>query len=223
MDAGTNPVTMSLNRWWATVDGGTVPVCWRGTALAERPDVADIATAARRGDDDTLIALLRLVHGGDNQAGLTLVWALWPRLRRAAIRRRIPAVAGVATSLWLVMMSYSIDRRPRHIAANLILDALKDARVEVHEYPMEAGAVAQLKERAHGQEGLSLTADAVITRAVRTGVISSQAGRVLRSVYVEAMSGRAAAIRHATTETAIRWRCSSSLRRMAARAAQLAA
>lgn len=224
MRSHTDAMGSTLQRSWSEVASDPVPGAWREhPRLAACELVSDVASNARRGDDAVLTALLLLVRAGDPLAGIVILWALWPRVRRSADIAGIREVNSVAAPLWLGLTQYPLARRPRRIAANLVLDALKAVRGERREQPVAPDVLA-------GGWGQSLhpvdetpTGDVAIARAVALGLITDQSARVLRSVYLDAMPGKVAAVRHATSETAIRWRCSASVRRMSTHAAQLVA
>jgi hypothetical protein len=222
MTVTTDAASADLRRWWATIAEAEVPARWKDEpGWAAASTIGEIEGAARAGDDRALGALLRLLRGGDHTAGLVVVRAAWPRLRRAVARAGLPS-DDLASPLWLVLASYPLARRPRSILANVVLDTLKVLRAEARERPVAPEIVEYLL--ASGEELDPVpTGDRVIVTAQRLGLIDGRSAGVLRSVYLDGMPGRVAAVRHATTETAIRWRCSSSVRRLAANAQHLLA
>jgi DNA-directed RNA polymerase specialized sigma24 family protein len=80
--------------------------------------------------DDLLAALLRLSRD-DEQAGEVLVVCLLPGVK-AKLRRHAygvepdEAAAVIVEALWRRIRRYPLDRRPRKIALNLLLDAAHD-------------------------------------------------------------------------------------------------
>ncbi|WP_028707625.1 hypothetical protein [Propionicicella superfundia] len=221
MTTWTGSTGADLARWWAGGADAELPPAWRGhPALAARRTVSEAEEAARTGSDAVLAALLRLLQDGEQQAGLVVMKALWTRLARAA-RGRSARADELAAPFWLVMAAYPLDRRPARIAANLVWDTLKAARTDPRERPVAPETMDSLAT-APAADPVP-TGDRVLARAQRLGLIDGRAARILSSVYLDGMPGRVAAVRHVTTETAIRWRCSSSVRRLAANAERLLA
>jgi hypothetical protein len=79
--------------------------------------------------DGVFAALLRVHHAGDTIAGQIIVGLLLPAVARH--RRHGPGsddhLAQLVTELWHGICRYPLDRRPRAIPANLILDARQRA------------------------------------------------------------------------------------------------
>lgn len=222
MRAMTDAASADLQRWWATIADAEVPARWRGEPeLTAVGTVGGIGVAADAGDDAVLGALVRLLHDGDQTAGLVVLRAAWPRLRGAAVRAGLRS-DDLAAPLWLVLISYPLGRRPRSILANVVLDTMKVLRAENPERPVAPDALEALLAPGDVADPVP-TGDLVLMSAERLGLIDGRAAGVLRSVYLDGMPGRVAAVRHATTETAIRWRCSTSVRRLAAHAQHLLA
>src|SRR5665811_1580417 len=103
------------------------------------------------------------------------------------------------------ILAYPLERRPRAIVSNLVLDARKDVAAELRPLP-----VSQPTEpRRHA------VAAKLLVEAVRIGVIDPATAEVMSSVYVWGLSGEAAALRHGLPATTVRWRCSAGMRRLA--------
>ena len=62
---------------------------------------------------------------------------------------------------------------------------------------------------------------AVLDAALGLGLIDATSRAILGSVYAEGLTSAQAAGRHGTTATAVRWRCSRDVRRLAARSLDL--
>jgi hypothetical protein len=93
--------------------------------LADRQPPVDYARK-----DALLAALIRLSRT-DPSAGVELVSCLLPGVRSLLARHRgfldpADASAVMVAGLWRRIAGYPLDRRPRRIAANLLLDALHD-------------------------------------------------------------------------------------------------
>ena len=122
-----------------------------------------------------------------------------------AERMRPQSLDELVGAVWLRVLSYPLDRRPRAITTNLVLDARKDALRELRPLAL----VEPTQPRRHA------VAARLLQDAVRIGVIDPGIGEVMSSVYVLGLSGEAAAQRHGVTPTTVRWRCSAGMRRLA--------
>ncbi len=155
--------------------------------------------------DPWLAPLVAAAQGGDQLAGRCVVQAVLGRLVAVARRDSRLDVDQLVGAVWLRIRSYPLDRRPRAIASNLVLDARKDVVAELRPLPVSLPTVP----RRHA------VAANVLAEAVRIGVIDASIAEVMSSVYVLGLSGEAAARRHGVTATTVRWRCSAGMRRLA--------
>ena len=171
----------------------------------------DALTRARREGDPWLAQLIAAAQGGDELAGRCVVQAVLGRLVAMARRDSRLGVDELVGALWLRVRSYPLERRPRAIASNLVLDARKDALSELRPLPVTPPTAP----RRHA------VAANVLVEAVRIGVIDAPIAEVMSSVYVLGLSGEAAAQRHGVTATTVRWRCSAGMRRLAQAREQL--
>jgi len=165
----------------------------------------------RREGDPWLAQLIAAAQGGDELAGRCVVQAVLGRLVAIARRDSRLDVDQLVGALWLRIRSYPLERRPRAIASNLVLDARKDVAAELRPLPVPPAPTP----RRH-----AVAAD-VLVEAVRIGVIDAPIAEVMSSVYVWGLSGEAAARRHGVTATTVRWRCSAGMRRLALAREQL--
>jgi len=161
--------------------------------------------------DPWLAELIASAQGGDELAGRCVVQAVLGRLVAMARRDSRVDVDQLVGALWLRIRSYPLDRRPRAIVTNLVLDARKDALAELRPLPVTPPATP----RRHA------VAANLLVEAVRIGVIDAPIAEVMSSVYVLGLSGEAAARRHGVTATTVRWRCSAGMRRLAEAREQL--
>jgi DNA-directed RNA polymerase specialized sigma24 family protein len=166
---------------------------------------------ARREGDPWLARLIAAAQAGDDLAGRCVVQAVLGRLVAMARRDSRLGVDELVGALWLRIRSYPLERRPRAIVSNLVLDARKDAAAELRPLPVPPPA----NPRRHA------VAANLLVEAVRLGVIDAPTAEVMSSVYVLGLSGEAAARRHGVTPTTVRWRCSAGMRRLAQARAQL--
>jgi len=160
---------------------------------------------AHQEGDPWLARLIAAAQGGDELAGRCVVQAVLGRIVAMTRRDSRLSVDELAGALWLRILAYPLDRRPRAIVSNLVLDARKDVVAERRPLP-----VSQPTEpRRHA------VAVNMLVEAVRIGVIAAPIAEVMSSVYVLGLSGEAAARRHGVTQTTVRWRCSAGMRRLA--------
>ncbi len=173
---------------------------------------ADVLAGIRSDPDGVLLSLVRLAQGGDALAGRTVVQALLGKLVRMAVADRRVTVDDLLAALWVRLAAYPCERRPTKVAANLVLDARKDVLADQRGLrPVPTPEPA----------GDAPTAEAVLDAAVELGLIDQRSRQILGSVYADGLGSAAAAARHQTTATAVRWRCSRDVRRLAARAEDL--
>ncbi len=194
----------------------TLTAEWRSTGL-ERYDTGpyegrtadDVLAAIPNDPDGVLLALIRTAQAGSPLAGRTVLQALLGKLVRMAAADARLSVADLVGALWIRIANYPVARRPGKVAANLVLDSRKDVLAE------QRGL--RLVEHPETGEPPVATAGTVLDAAVELGVIDLRSRAILGSVYGDGLSSAAAAERHGTTATAIRWRCSRDVRRLAAR------
>jgi len=159
---------------------------------------------AHQEGDPWLARLIAAAQGGDELAGRCVVQAVLGRIVAMTRRDSRLGVDELVGALWLRILAYPLDRRPRAIVSNLVLDARKDVVAELRPLPVSPPTVP----RRHA------VAANVLAEAVRIGVIDASIAEVMSSVYVLGLSGEAAARRHGVTPTTVRWRCSAGMRRL---------
>ena len=168
---------------------------------------ADALIRARREGDPWLGRLIGAAQAGDELAGRCVVQAVLGRLVAIASRDSRLSVDQLVGALWLRIRSYRLERRPRAITSNLVLDARKDAVAELRPLPVTPPTAP----RRHA------AAANLLVEAVRIGVIDAPIAEVMSSVYLLGLSGEVAAQRHGVTTNTVRWRCSVGMRRLAPR------
>ena len=186
---------------------------WADATLAAPLSVTarEALERARRDGDPWLAQLVRATQSGDELAGRCVVQAVLGRLTAIARRDTRLDLDQLVGALWLRIRSYPLERRPRAIVSNLVLDARKDAVAELRPLPVTPPPTP----RRHA------VAANLLVEAVRIGVIDAGIAEVMSSVYVLGLSGEAAAQRHGVTPTTVRWRCSAGMRRLAQAREQL--
>lgn len=232
----TYRVVAELNREWLATDKCPEVVEWstRHTALAGCSGLHDVLARVGDDPDPVLGALVWEVRRGSRAAARTVLQAM---LGKVVLMARSDPIVGVDTylcAMWERIRTYPLERRPRHIAANLALDARKAARRDggssavVVPWPPGATFTSMVdryavRERVdHGQDVSVLTAGDVIRAALELQLIDSDAGALLGTVYGEGLTSAEAAGRHHTSAAMVRQRCSRAVRRLAEHSDEIA-
>jgi hypothetical protein len=230
-----------LNAEWnlLTPDSRGSVVRWaeRHQALTPCRCLGDVLLAIRREPDAALSALLTEVLSNDQLAGRVVVQSMLGKLVRMAQLDEEHEVGDYISAFWCVLKAYPLAARPRKIAANLVLDTLKQVRRERYSsrcygvVPWPPGAqldeaYEQVKRRDsldHQWDIAGMTAPDLLDVARHLGAVSVEYGRLLSSVYVEGMSGTEAASRHQITAGSVRVRCSRAVEQLRRHLPQLLA
>ncbi len=203
----------ALNREWR--DLAHIPVSWgrEEPVLADASDPEGARALVRGRADEVLAALLRLGSRGDPLGHRVVLQALLGRVVRLCARRP-DLLPDAVSELWVAIVEYPLDRRPRSIANNL-------AWTVHRRLPRPLPG-----PRAH-LDPVAVPADLDATRTLADarslGLIDGHTHRTLWLVYVAGLSSTQAAARLGTSPEAVRWRCSWALRRLARHAVLLAA
>jgi hypothetical protein len=178
-------------------------------ALTGADDLDGLLDLIRRHPDDVLAALLRLGATGHPLAHRVVLQTMLGMVVRCCAGR--PALLPEAISeLWLAIVDYPLERRPRAIAANLAWTV----RRALHAVQPPAPPPPEPDEP---------DATSVLADARRLGLIDEVTHRTLWTVYVAGLSSQQAADALGTTAATVRWRCSTALRRLSREARLLAA
>jgi hypothetical protein len=230
-----------LNAEWnlLTPDSRGSVVRWaeRHQALTPCRCLGDVLLAIRREPDAALSALLTEVLSNDQLAGRVVVQSMLGKLVRMAQLDEEHEVGDYISAFWCVLKAYPLAARPRKIAANLVLDTLKQVRRERYSsrcygvVPWPPGAeldevYEQVKRRDsldHQWDIAGMTAPDLLDAARHLGAVSVEYRRLLSSVYVEGMSGTEAASRHQITAGSVRVRCSRAVEQLRQHLQQLLA
>lgn len=210
---------------------------------------ADILAAIRTDPDRTLAVLISIHQSrraagaavGDHLAGRIVLQTMLAKIVMMAGQDQQHAVEDYIGQLWARIRSYPLERRPRHIPANLALDTLKAVtrdtathdRIATMPVTVAELELAGLAHTLHAPVGpassqdpadqvADLTARRVLRTAERLGLIDDPTRRLLLSVYADGLSSAEAAMRHGLTPTTVRFRCSKAVRRMAQHAVSIA-
>ena len=211
--AARHPTLNTLNaEWLALVPGSAERLSlWVGDEpeLAGASGLTDLLELIRRRPDAVLAALLRLGAGGDALAHRVVLQAMLGMAVRACAGRT-DLLPEAISELWLAIVEYPLQRRPRSIAANLAWAV----RRRLHRAPDPSPPAPDPAEP---------DATAVLAQARRLGLIDELTHRTLWTVYVAGLTSQQAAVVLGSTAGAVRWRCSTALRSLARQAVLLAA
>jgi hypothetical protein len=225
----------ALNREWRELGQGHQETArrWsaRHRALVRCGSFDEILQAAWLDPDAVLGALLAEVASGDQLAARVVLQSMIGRMVQMALRDRRAGIDDYISALWCQIRTYPLSNRPQRIAANLSLDTLKAVsserrwlkQGEVSTWPPESflGEAFEALLMGGVAENEPLRADQVLRRGRRLDLIDDPTLSLLRGVYVEGLSGDAAARRHHTSAGTVRVRCGRAVARLAAHADQL--
>lgn len=181
-------------------------------ALAAAAQLTDVLTLIRRRPDEVLAALLRLGADGDNLAHRVVLQTMLGRLVRLCASRP-GTLAEAVSELWLAIVEYPLDRRPRSIASNL-------AWTVQRRLARPAVLVSDAIDAAC--EPTEPDASATLGEARRLGLIDDTTHCTLWLVYVAGLTSRQASARLGISPDLVRWRCSRAVRHLARHAELLA-
>lgn len=240
-------IVNALNREWRDLvighRGTAIRWAARHPALLGSESLDDIVAAVRTDADGVLAALLVEVaraNGGssgdlaseDQVAARVVLQCLLGRMIAMAHRDPRAGVDDYVSALWCRIQTYPLPARPTRIAANLSLDALQmvkqDSQTvrwrEVTPWPPEVLiARLDLDWARHLDRGEceDVRGAEILERGRSLKLIDHATFELLRGVYLEGLSGEAAARRHHTSAGSVRVRCSRALNRLAGHTDQL--
>ena len=99
---------------------------WRDQPI----QLAAVLESIRFNPDAVLTELVEASQAGHQLAGRLIVQALLPKLILFSRAFPHPSVDDLVAALWIRIARYPLARRPRALAANLVLDARKDVVAE---------------------------------------------------------------------------------------------
>ena len=170
------------------------------------PDLDTILETIRFNPDLVLGELIDACQQGSSLAGRCIVQALLPKLILLSRSNPYPPLDHMVAALWIRISRYSLEKRPRSIAANLVLDARKDALGEYYER-----GVLPLN-----QQDLSdpVSADAIINNARTLGLASLESLTIMEKIYLDGLPSARVAEQFNMTPEAVRRRCSDTISRL---------
>ena len=231
-----------LDRDWAALcddfSGVGLPTAWKKLLppWAQPPSIDELNLLDElRGlvvdrDDVVACALLKLTQAGDQLAGRVLVQALLPKLRALCRRDTRHDLGEYVDVAWTRLMTYPVDLRAHSVLVNIALDCLKTLTRQSGRTGREACVLWLSNPAASipaddggtvwgGSASSAAVRDyvgALLDLADRDGWASTKASAVLRSIYVDGLSGREAAARHDISHDMVRYHCSHAIKTLRA-------
>jgi len=203
----THSIVARLNQEWDNLR-------WDPAEWVVGAPVLDVVLAGIPLDPDhQLNELIRACQKGYESAGRVIVQALLPKLILMSHVFPYPPITHLVSALWIRISHYPLQRRPRCVAANLVLDAKKDVLAE---YRTKI-TVCAMPERAFAittESDTVPTADQVLAAARNLGLASPESLTIVEMVYIEGRPKDQVAQAYAMTTEAVRQRCSDTVKRL---------
>lgn len=212
----------SLNTEW--LDLGQQPVSWSDCPALTDCRAADDALSPAAGVADEVLGYLIARHqGGDWLAGRTVLQTMLGKLvclaHRAPADVRPHALPDLVAQMWIRIVTYPLDRRPRSIAANLWLDARKQAMAEwrpkEQATPEEAlNWLLEEQDTTHQAEETTTAAE-LIREAARRGLLDDITTKVMLAFHgPEEPTSTTVGHRFGLSSENVRARCSLGRKRL---------
>ncbi|MCL2736024.1 MAG: hypothetical protein FWD75_05255 [Propionibacteriaceae bacterium] len=167
-----------------------------------------VLESIRFNPDQVLGSLIHTCQEGYPVAGRVIVQALLPKLILMSRAYPHPSVDHLVAALWIRISKYPLHRRPRSVAANLVLDAKKDVVAETRVAP-----VAPLMPVV---DHADLIAHRVLDTARTLHLATAESLTIVEKVYIDGLPSAQVAELHAMSPDAVRQRCSDTVRRLRA-------
>ena len=196
----TTTIAHRVNQEWEEYADQAPP--WPCSA----PTMAMLLQSIRFNPDLVLGELITICQQGNPLAGRVIVQALLPKAILISSSNPYPPVEHILSALWIRIAHYRLDRRPRAVAANLILDARKDAIAECRT------RVVAPPDHHEGQDHQKVVD--IITAARRLGLATSQSLTIVEKVYVDGLPSAHVGKLFDMSPAAVRRRCSDTVRRL---------
>ncbi|MCW3159261.1 hypothetical protein [Micropruina sonneratiae] len=212
MTASSDASARALNAEWAQMQHRAVPADW-----PQHPRSLGEVLAGIADDPDAVLGGLLLRNAaGDRLAGRVVLQALLGKLVLLAARDPVHSLGDYLAECWLRLASYPLRRRPRRIAANLVLDTRRAVWSDVAAPP----PVDPARLESHGEPSGPGVAG-LLRAATRLGLLDREAGACLFAVYGLGLRSHEAAHHLRISADLVRWRNARSIRRLAPHARSL--
>ncbi|MGH2949463.1 MAG: hypothetical protein ACRDPC_24950 [Solirubrobacteraceae bacterium] len=224
------PVAQLERDWRREIASPELAACfarWRAQEPALRPftgpaGVLGFLRRSARGEaqDAVLRALLSRARD-DVAAGRLVLHALLPGLKRLSARLLVDTReqeelwSALLACAWQRIRTYPVARRPRRVAANLLLDTLHDA-VAAHRVAVRARAELDVVPARLPVGGPQIERDveAVMARAVRAGAVTAAEVELILRTRIDGVSLVSLARSEGVTYDALRVRRRRAERRL---------
>jgi len=192
-------IVAQLNAEWEDM-------AWRRAVwLDGSPTFGEVLARIRANPDHVLMDLITACQMGYPEAGRIIVQALLPKVILMSASYPNPGAASLTSALWIRISTYPLDRRPRSVAANLLLDAKKDVLRETRAIPVLPLSAFPTPEP---------TADQVLQQARSLRLATDESLSIVEKVYVEEVPRRQVAHLHNMADATLRRRCCDTVRRL---------
>ena len=172
------------------------------------PSLEAILSRVSSNPDRVLSDLIIACQQGYTLAGRVVLQALLPKVILMTSSNPFPPIEHLLSTLWIRISRYPLQNRPGSIAANLVLDARKDALAESKVKVALAPDVISTPT--------DLTAQSVINTARCLNLATAETLSIMEKVYVEGLPSAIVAARFKTTPEAIRRRCCDAIKHLRA-------
>jgi DNA-directed RNA polymerase specialized sigma24 family protein len=224
------PVARLEREWRRQLAGRELAACfarWRARegALRRFTGPAGVLAFLRRSargeaQDAVLRALLSRARG-DPAAGGLVLHALLPGLKRLSARLLVDTReqeelwSALLACAWQRIRTYPVERRPRRVAANLLLDTLHDA-VGAHRVAVRARAELDVVPARPPVGGPQIERDveAVMARAVQAGAVTAAEAELILRTRIDGVALVALAASEGVAYDALRVRRRRAERRL---------
>jgi DNA-binding CsgD family transcriptional regulator len=231
----------ALNAEWDVLASNSMDLTTAWAAkyevLAPCRSLGDVLLAIRGEPDAALGALLTEVSRGDELAGRTVLQAMLGKLVRMAQADEYSGIDDYVGVMWCQIRTYPLGARPRKVAANLVLDTLKQVTNERHmllrrtvrlwppgeQLDIAHEVAARRDSLDHQRRIADLTAKELLNSAGLLGLLDRESEELLSSVYADGLSSEATADRLQISAGSVRVRCSRAVKVLALHRGQLLA
>jgi hypothetical protein len=229
----------ALNAEWDALASNSMEMAAAWAAkyevLAPCRGLGDVLLAIRSEPDAALGALLTEVSRDDELAGRAILQAMLGKLVRMAQADEYSGIDDYVAVMWCQIRTYPLASRPRKIAANLVLDTLKQVTNErrmllrrtVRLWPpsvqLDIAHEAALRRDSldHQRRIADLTANELLNSAAQLGLLGGQSEEILSKVYADGLSSEATAHLLQISAGSVRVRCSRAVKVLARHRRQL--
>jgi hypothetical protein len=229
----------ALNAEWDVLASNSMEMAAAWAAkyevLAPCRSLGDVLLAIRNEPDAALGALLTEVSRDDELAGRTVLQAMLGKLVRMAQADEYSGIDDYVAVMWCQIRTYPLAARPRKIAANLVLDTLKqvtnERRMLLHptvrlwppseQLDIAHEAALQRDSLDHQRRMADLTVKELLNSAGQLGLLDGRSEELLKSVYADGLSSQATAHLLRISAGSVRVRCSRAVKMLARHRRQL--